>query len=74
VIFYASVPGEFLGDESVRGTVVSNITHRVRDVRKNSVYVMPLKQKEPEEFLRNNLERMVAKGAALIISHTPPRI
>ena len=71
----SSVPGKFYGDESIRGTTVSNITHRISDIKEGSVYVLPLNQENPEEFLLNNLTDITDRGVSLVVTQnviSPP--
>ena len=67
----SSVPGKFYGDESVRGTVVTNIVHRKDAIKENSVYFIPFylekSASDIEQFLSDNLEDITSRKPSLIV-------
>ena len=65
----SSVPGKFYGDESVRGIVVSEITHNINELKKDSIYVIRRDQAEDiGQFIKDNMDTIISKGTALVVA------
>jgi len=76
----ASVPGEFLGDESAKGMTVSTFVQSVPRIQKDSVYFPDSKTalEGAGSFFVDNIAEITGRGAALVIIprrliSTPPR-